>query len=95
MKQENIEILNKLYESLKLLCYQLPHFMSDFDNEFLKKSEIEKAIAYRVQEELKSCIADVFNAAEIVFNIINSDDEVELKSLLEQIDTDGEKWKDG
>lgn len=95
MKQENIETLNKLYESLKLLCYQLPHFMSDFDNEFLKKSEIEKTIAYIVQEELKTSIADVFNAAELVFNIINTDDEAELESLLVQIDTDGEKCTDG
>lgn len=95
MKQENIETLNKLYDSLKLLCYQLPHFMSDFDNEFSKKSETEKAIFYRVQEELKTCIADVFNTADLVYNIINADDETELKSLLEQLETDGEKWKDG
>ena len=95
MKQENAETLNKLYQSLKLLCYQLPHFISDFDNEFTKKSETEKLIFNKVQEELKSCMADVFNTAEIVFNIINSDDEEELKDLLKQLDTDGAKWKDG
>jgi hypothetical protein len=95
MRKENAETLNKLYENLKLLCYQLPHFISDFDNEFSKKSETEKLIFNKVQEELKTCMADVFNTAEIVFNIINSDDEAELKDLLKQLDTDGAKWKDG
>lgn len=95
MRKENAETLNKLYESLKLLCYQIPHFISDFDNEFSKKSETEKLIFNKVQKELKTCMADVFNTADIVFNIINLDDEAEIQSLLKQVDMDGEKWKDG
>lgn len=95
MRKENAETLNKLYESLKLLCYQLPHFISDFDNEFSKKSETEKLIFNKVQEELKICMADVFNTADMVFNIINLDDEVEIQSLLKQVDMDGAEWKDG
>ena len=95
MKQGNTKALNNLYESLKLLCYQLPHFMSDFDNEFTKKSETEKLIFNKVQEELKTCMADVFNTADLVFNVTNTEDETELRSLLEQIDLDGAEWKDG
>jgi hypothetical protein len=95
MKQQNEDALGRLYESLKLLCYQLPHFISDFDNEFTKKSETEKLVFNKVQEELKSCMADVFNNAELVYNILNSDDEAELRSLVEPTNTDGAKWKDG
>lgn len=95
MKQGNTEALNNLYESLKLLCYQLPHFMSDFDNEFTKKSETEKLVFNKVQAGLKICMADVFNTADLVFNVINTEDETELRSLLEQIDLDGVEWKDG
>jgi hypothetical protein len=89
MKQENIDTLNKLYDSLKLLCYQFPVFISDFDIGFIKKSETEKLVFDRVHTKLKNCMTDVFYTSEIVFNIINSDDETELNSLLESLDVDG------
>ncbi len=89
MKQENIEALNKLYDSLKLLCYQFPNFISDFEIGFTKKSDIEKFIFIKVQTELKFCLSDLFNASDLLFNIINSDDETELNALLNTSDVDG------
>jgi len=89
MKQENIETLNKLYESLKLLCYQFPVFISDFDIGFIKKSEIEKLVFNQVQTELKICLSNLFNTSDLIFNIINSDDEGEINSLLNSLNVDG------
>lgn len=86
MNKENIETLNKLYESLKLLCYQFPNFISDFEIEFIKKTDDEKFIFNRVQTELKNCLSDLFNTSEIVFNIINSDNVMNLNQLLTTID---------
>lgn len=86
MNKENIETLNKLYESLKLLCYQFPNFISDFEIEFIKKTDDEKFIFNRVQTELKNCLSDLFNTSEIVFNIINSDNVMNLNQLLNTID---------
>lgn len=91
MKQENIETLNKLYDSLKLLCYQFPNFISDFEIGFIKKAEIEKFIFSKVQIELKICMEDVFNTSDLVFNIINSDDEAELLILIQGQDKEGLK----
>ena len=89
MKPENIEALNKLYENLKLLCYQFPNFISDFEIGFVKKSEIEELIFCQVQADLKVCLSDLFNASDLLFNIINSDDETELNALLNPSDADG------
>jgi len=89
MKQENIETLNKLYESLKLLCYQFPVFISDFDIGFIKKSEIEKLVFNQVQTELKICLSNLFNTSDLIFNIINSDDEGEINFLLNSLNVDG------
>ena len=89
MKQENIEALNKLYESLKLLCYQFPNFISDFEIGFIKKSEIEKLIFNQVQAELKICLSNLFNTSDLIFNIINSDDEGEINSLFNSLNADG------
>ena len=89
MKQENIETLNKLYESLKLLCYQFPVFISDFDIGFIKKSESDQLVFNKVQSELKNCMLDIFNTSDMLFNIISSDDETELNTLLKSLDTDG------
>jgi len=89
MKQENIETLNKLYESLKLLCYQFPVFISEFDIGFIKKSESDQLVFNKVQSELKNCMLDIFNTSDMLFNIISSDDETELNTLLKSLDTDG------
>ena len=89
MKPENLETLNKLYESLKILCYQFPVFISDFDIDFIKKSEIEKLVFNQVQTELKICLSNLFNTSDLIFNIINSDDEGEINSLLNSLNVDG------
>ena len=89
MKPENLETLNKLYESLKLLCYQFPIFISDFDIGFIKKSESDQLVFNKVQSELKNCMLDIFNTSDMLFNIISSDDETELNTLLKSLDTDG------
>ncbi len=83
MKQENIEALNKLYESLKILCYQFPNFISDFEIDFINKSETEKFVFSKVHADLKVCLSDLFNTSDLVFNIINSDDEAELLILIQ------------
>jgi len=74
---------------LKILCYQFPVFISDFDIDFIKKSEIEKLVFNQVQTELKICLSNLFNTSDLIFNIINSDDEGEINSLLNSINTDG------
>ena len=89
MKPENLETLNKLYESLKLLCYQFPVFISDFDIDFIKKSEIEKLVFNQVQTELKICLSNLFNTSDLIFNVINSDDEGEINSLFNSLNADG------
>jgi len=75
--------LEKLYENLSLVCYQLPNYLSDFENEYYAKTDLDKKISEAVKDSLKTCLADTFNSTELVYNILNSDDDSEILSFIE------------
>ena len=79
----NKDVLNNLYENLRLVCYQLPHFISDFDNEFLIKTEPDKQIFEAISESVKTNLADAYITSELIFNIINAEDDTEILSFIE------------
>ncbi len=79
----NKDALNKLYENLRLVSYQLPNFLSDFENEYYAKTDLDKKISEAVKQKLKTCLADTFNSTELVYNVLNSDDDSEILSLIE------------
>ena len=79
----NKDALNNLYENLRLVCYQLPNFLSDFENEYYAKTDLDKKISAVVKQKLKTCLADTFNSTELVYNVLNSDDDSEILSLIE------------
>ena len=79
------EILKRTYDDVKLLLNDATLLLSNFNNEFRPKSEIEKQISERVSEFIKTIIADSLNTANLVGEILNAaDDEIELKYLLEE-----------
>jgi hypothetical protein len=75
--------LDKLYENLRLVCYQFPNYLSDFENEYYAKTYLDKKISETIKETLKTCLADTFNSTELVYNILNSDDDREILSFIE------------
>ncbi len=79
----NKDALNNLYENLRLVSYQLPNFLSDFENEYYAKTDLDKKISEAVKQKLKTCLADTFNSTELVYNVLNSDDDSEILSLIE------------
>ena len=79
----NKDALNNLYENLRLVCYQFPNYLSDFENEYYAKTDLDKKISEAVKEKLKTCLADTFNSTELVYNILNSDDDSEILSFIE------------
>ena len=79
----NKDALNNLYENLRLVSYQLPNFLSDFENEYYAKTNLDKKIRAAVKQKLKTCLADTFNSTELVYNVLNSDDDSEILSLTE------------
>lgn len=83
MTVRNEDALKNLYENLKLICYQLPHFISDFKNEFLIKTELDKQIFETISESVETNLADSYISSELIFNIINAEDESEVISCLE------------
>ena len=79
----NKDALNNLYENLRLVSYQLPNFLSDFENEYYAKTDLDKKISEAVKQKLKTCLADTFNSTELVYNVLNSDDDSEILILIE------------
>lgn len=79
----NKDALNNLYDNLRLVCYQLPNFLSDFENEYYAKTDLDKKISAAVKQKLKTCLADTCNSTELVYNVLNSDDDSEILSLIE------------
>ncbi len=66
--------LEKLYENVRLTCYQLPNFLSDIDNEYYAKTDSEKKIISTIKNSLKNCIDSSFEAANLIYTILNGDD---------------------
>lgn len=71
---EKTEVLNKQYQNISLLCYQLTHFISDFDNEFQSRNESDKLIKDSITELLKTLQDDAFTSAELIYEILDAED---------------------
>ena len=69
------EVLNKQYEIIRYLCYQLIHFQSDFENEFLIKGKNDKETFESIKELFKTLQNDAFTSADLIYEIINSEDD--------------------
>jgi len=65
--------LEKLYENLRLTCYQFPNFLSDIENEFYAKSDSDKKIIQTIRGSLKNCINNAFDTANLLYSILNED----------------------
>lgn len=71
---ETTEVLNRQYQNISLLCYQLTHFISDFDNEFQSRNESDKLIKDSISELLKTLQDDAFISAELIYEILDAKD---------------------
>lgn len=71
---ETTEVLNKQYQNISLLCYQLTHFISDFDNEFISRNESDRLIKNSIKELLKTLQDDAFISAELIYEILDAED---------------------
>ena len=74
----NKDALNNLYENLRLVCYQFPNFLSDFQNEYYAKTDLDKKISEAIRVKLKTCLTDTFNSTDLVYNIINAETDNEI-----------------
>ena len=79
----NQDALEKLYSNVNLICNQWTHSTSDFENEFSIKSKLDKQISESVKESMKTCLADSYISSELIFNIINAEDDTEILSFIE------------
>ncbi len=80
----NKDALEKLYSNVKLICNQWTHFTADFHNEFLIKAELDKQILEAVNESLKTNLADTYISSQLIFDILNSEDDSEIITCLEE-----------
>ena len=69
------EVLNKQYEIIRYLCFQLIHFQSDFENEFLIKGENDKEIFEAIKELFKTLQNDAFTTADLINEILNAEED--------------------
>ena len=83
MTVRNQDALEKHYSNVKLICNQWSHFTTDFGNEFFIKTELDKQIFEAVRESIKTNLADAFISSELIFNIINAEDDSEILRLIE------------
>jgi len=79
----NQDVLEKLNSNVNLICNQWTHFISDLENEFSIKSKLDKQTSEAVKESLKTNLADAFISSELIFNIINAEDDSEVISFIE------------
>jgi hypothetical protein len=68
------EALNKQYEIIRYLCYQLIHYQSDFKNEFAVQSAEDKHIYESISELYKTLQDDAFASADLIYETLNNDD---------------------
>ena len=81
----NQDVLEKLNSNVNLICNQWTHFISDFENEFSIKSKLDKQISETVKESMKTCLADSYISSELIFNLINAEDDTEIITCLEEV----------
>ena len=79
----NKDVLNNFYENVKYICDQWTHFSSDFENEFIIKSELDKQISEAINESVKTNLADVYITSGLIFGIVNAEDDHGITNFLE------------
>jgi hypothetical protein len=67
--------LEKLYSNLRLTCYQFPSFLSDIENDYYVKTESDQKILKSIKDSLKSCIDNSFDSANLLYSILNNENE--------------------
>ncbi len=80
----NEDALEKQYSNINLICNQWTHFISDFENDFSTKSKLDKQIIEAIKEMLQTCLADSYISSELIFNVINAEDDAEIITSLEK-----------
>jgi len=79
------EALLNAYDRVKLLVQDATFLLSNFQNDYRPKSEIEKEIREKISEEIKTIIADSLNTANFIGEVFNADDdEIELQYFLKE-----------
>ena len=73
----NRAALEKLYENLRLTCYQFPNFLSDIENEYYVKTETDKKIMESIRGSLKNCIDNSFESANLLYTILNYENDLD------------------
>ena len=78
----NKDALNSLYENMRLVCYQLPNFISDFENEFRNKTDLDGKILDSVKESVKTCMSVAFDSTELIYKLINAENDLEIQDII-------------
>ncbi len=78
----NKDALNSLYENMRLVCYQLPNFISDFENEFRNKTVLDGKILDSVKESVKTCMSVAFDSTELIYKLVNAEDDLEIQDII-------------
>lgn len=76
---ERTEIIKKQYEIIRYLCYQLIHFQSDFENDFVIKNDNDKETFESIKEIFKTLQNDAFTSADLLSEMLNAEDGKEVK----------------
>ena len=79
----NKDALNNLYETLRLVCLQFPNYITDFDNDFQQKTELDKKISSTIKDSLKTCLDGAFTSTDLLYNIVNAETDNEIISYIE------------
>lgn len=73
--------LEKLYNNLRLVCYQLPCFLSDFENDCFIKNDIDKQTSNKIKQSIKKSISTIYDSTELVYNLLNSEEESDFQII--------------
>ena len=79
----NQSALNNLYETLRLVCLQFPNYITDFENDFQPRTELDKKISSAIKESLKTCLDGVFTSTDLLYNIVNAETNNEIISYID------------
>ena len=80
----NEDLLKTIYENVKYICDKWDHLTSDFEKGFFIKSKLDKQIFEAVKESLKNNLTDAYISSELIFNVINAEDDAEIITSLEK-----------
>lgn len=71
---KRFEVLNKQYKTIRYLCFQLIHFQSDFENDFIVKNDNDKETFESVKELFKTLQNDAFTFAELLNELLEAEE---------------------